>query len=134
MMTVAPDVAIRPHRRDSILAFFLALVAGAATWLFWRLVFGISEPWDGTFAALYPLVLGVCGAGIGYAAPGKPLLVLAGGWIGQLIGLFSTGSIGPLAPLGAAMLFPFTLPLVVGALIGGWLRRRRDSPTGGFVS
>ena len=103
----------------------LAAAAGVVVWVSITLISGRREAWDSALYWRY----------------GMPLLIAASGWLGwrfparawrwplaafaaQAASLFVIRPGGGLLPLGLLAFLILSLPCVLAALLGAWIRRR----------
>jgi hypothetical protein len=112
---------------SSKLLFLISVLAGVAVWAVFA-AFGI-EPWDSLYGWI---AVGGAGLVLGLLGKGNPLLWPLGIFLGQaLFGLggfvqslffYSGGGANLFLPLGLLFLVPFTIPALVGSLVGFGLR------------
>ena len=112
--------------RRAILA--LSFILGLALWLIPAGFLHQPEPWDGNGPA-YPLALFGCGLLLGFLAPSRPGIIVAGVFLGQLAVLLWRVVASPenseLWLVGVVMLGGYTFVATgLGALLGEFLRRR----------
>ena len=114
--------------RQPLASFLAGVATGSAIWLFSPLVTGRREPWDA--GAYYPVAL--LGAGLlgGLLLPGHTRGFVAGIFVGQLLvllaGVMSDPYGGGLWPLGVLFLALYSLLSLLGAILGGGVRRLRS--------
>jgi hypothetical protein len=108
--------------------FLASVVAGAAVWAVFDLF--DTEPWDSVYGWVAVPVLGFA---FGLVGKERPMRWPAGIFLGQV--LFGTASLffrgggaNLFIPLGLLFLVPFTIPAVLGALVGSALSKAFDKP------
>jgi hypothetical protein len=105
-------------------AGLIAVLGGVALWTATALLGGRAEPWDtGLYWTVsYPLAL-VLAAGLGYLFPRRPWLWALLLIYSQLLVMMVSGSGLGLLPLGLVLLFVLSLPALLLAGMGAWIRR-----------
>ncbi|MCX5797479.1 MAG: hypothetical protein NTY77_18460 [Elusimicrobia bacterium] len=106
---------------------------GLAVWLIVCAVSHRREAWDaGLYWTLGMPLMALASAVAGFLAPQRPwrwgLLVMAP----QPLALFIQNPSGSMLPLGLIVFLVLSLPCILAALLGSWLRRlvSRDKSTG----
>ncbi|MGE5148041.1 MAG: hypothetical protein ACM3N5_14905 [Candidatus Eiseniibacteriota bacterium] len=103
----------------------LAALVGAGLWIVLAAVGNYAEAWDSPlyFPVGLPLAV-LIAALLGALAPRRAWRW--GGWLmgGQGAALLVSTGVGSLLPLGAVLLAVLSVPCMLAALAGGWLRRR----------
>jgi hypothetical protein len=109
-------------------SYSIAVAGGAALWLTTMAVSGRNEAWDSPlyWSIAYPACIALAGA-LAYSDPVRPWRWAFAVMLVQpvVMTLTSGGSFG-LLPLGLVMFAFLTLPPLLAAHIGAWLRRRQD--------
>jgi hypothetical protein len=107
-------------------AWLIAAVGGTALWTATALLGGRAEPWDSGlyWTVSYPFAL-ILAAGLGYLFPRRPWLWALLLIYSQLLVMAVSGSGLGLLPLGLMLLFVLSLPALVLAGMGAWIRRAR---------
>ena len=106
--------------------YYIALGGGASLWLGTMAVSGRNEAWDAPFywSLTYPLCI-VLAAVLAYAEPSRPWRwALAVMLVQPVVTTLTSGSSFGLLPLGLILFGILALPVMIGARIGAWLRRR----------
>jgi hypothetical protein len=109
--------------------FGIGLGGGALLWLGTMAISGRSEAWDSPlyWSVAYPLCIALAAA-LGYAEPVRPWRwALAVMLVQPFLLTFTSGGSFGLLPLGLVLFGILAMPVLAGAGIGAWLRRRRDA-------
>lgn len=105
--------------------FFYTLFAALGGFLLWYCspqLFGTREPWDGNVLH-YAAALLTLGFALRILMIALPMNVYYGALAGQFLGmLYPSFKIAPLLPLGAILIFLFTLLAYFGAWLGQHIR------------
>lgn len=105
--------------------FLTTLVAALGGFFLWYAsphLFGTREPWDGNVLH-YGAALFTLGFGLRLLLIALPMNVYYGVLAGQFLGmLYPSFKVAPLLPLGAILLFLFTLLAYFGAWLGQHIR------------
>ncbi len=115
-------------------AYLVACAAGAITWIGTALLGHRTEAWDASlyWVAAYP-VLALVLAWISFEVPSRPWRWVLAAMFSQAAVLFLSNPSGNLLPLGLIMFALLSLPLMIPAVIGARLGRKRI-PSGDLVS
>src|SRR3989338_5727752 len=111
------------------LGIFVAVVCGAAIWIFSPAMTGYTEPWDAKSAYYWASLL-VSGFVVGWIEPQKFLttsLWIVAGQALAILGsvLFDGKDIGLLIPMGLIALLLLSAPCYAGAFLGSQLKKRK---------
>ena len=119
--------ARRPFRRRPLFGRLRKMLVAAATgfllgfilWATARPLTGKEEPWD-TAYPLYSVSMVVGGLVIGYLAPGRFTMAVAGTWLGQItaLGVVPWLAAGGWFPLGAVTTAIGSLLILPGMFVG----------------
>lgn len=125
MSGAAPPTQPPPPRTWPV--WLAALLAGAAGWSLTIVFGGRSEAWDSPlyYRAAYPF-FAVAAAVLGYLRPGRPWRWPLGLALGQAAVAFTRNPTGNLLPAGLVIFVIYSLPLILAAMLGSRLRRRRE--------
>ena len=121
-----------PRMRSTLAALLMGLFIGAAIWWLSPLITGRLEPWDA--GSLY-YEGALLGAGIlgGLLLPKHWRWLVIGVFVGQVLvllgGVLKEPSSGGLWPLGVVFMALYSLLAMVGAIVGGGVRRRLSGRT-----
>lgn len=115
------------EHRHGALGWAIALGTGLILWSAASYVAGGGEPWDsGTYwTGAYPLAV-IMAAALGFAFPERSWRWALGIMLAQLPVMLATGSGFGLLPLGFVLLGVLSLPAILTAKLGAWLRRWMD--------
>ncbi len=126
-------LSLRPRGRHLTVTskhlYYVALGGGASLWLGTMAVSGRNEAWDSPlyWSIAYPLCIALAGA-LAYAEPARPWRwALAVMLVQPVVMTLTSGSSFGLLPLGLILFAILALPVIVGARIGAWLRRRVEA-------
>jgi hypothetical protein len=119
-------ITILEHRHGA-LGWALALGTGLILWSAASYLAGGGEPWDsGTYwTGAYPLAV-IMAAALGFAFPERSWRWALGIMLAQLPVMLATESGFGLLPLGLVLLGVLSLPAILTAKLGAWLRRWMD--------
>lgn len=112
------------ERSKGIIGWPLTLGIGLALWSVTAWLAGGREPWDTSiyWTGAYPLAL-IAAAALGFAFPERSWRWALGLMLAQLPVMLAGGSGFGLLPLGLVLLGVLSLPAVLTAKLGAWLRR-----------
>lgn len=105
--------------------YAIALIGGAVLWLGTAAIGGRNEAWDSPlyWSVTYPLCIALATA-LGYVEPTRPARwALAVMLVQPVVMILTSGSGFGLLPLGLMLFAVLSLPPVLGAYVGAWLRR-----------
>ncbi len=111
-------------RSPAMLAGVVAVVAGAATWLYVAHVSHRVEAWDSEvyFSVALP-VIGVLAAVLAFVVPARPWRWAFLPFAGQAAAAFVQNPTANLLPLGLIAFGFFGAICLVPAFVGAWIRR-----------
>jgi hypothetical protein len=113
---------------SSRLLFFTSVIAGGTVWA----VFAVlkTEPWDSLYGWIAVAGLGLT---FGFLGKGNPMFWPLGIFLGEILfGLgeflksiffYSDGGVNFFFPLGLLFLIPFTVPALIGSVVGFEIRK-----------
>lgn len=113
---------------SSKLLFVISIVTGGAVWV----VFAIfaTEPWNSQYGSIAMAGLGFV---FGFLGKGNPMLWPLGIFLGEFLYgtgsfvkslfFYSGGGVNFFFPLGLMFLVPFTIPALIGSLVGFGLKK-----------
>ena len=111
-----------PLQQKRVFYFCASVVGGFLLWYLSPQLFGKNEPWDGNVLH-YGAALITLGLGLRLLFMALPQSVYYGVLVGQFLGmLYPSFKLAPLLPVGAILIFLFTLLAYFGAWVGQHIR------------
>jgi len=112
--------------QNNFLPYTFAILIGMTLWFAVSLMSGRTEAWDAPqyWTIAFPLLL-ISATALGYAFPEKPWRWALALFLSQLPAMMIySGEVGNLFPLGIIMFGILSLPAIICAKGGRWLRRK----------
>ncbi len=113
------------NQNNAVLAYVAAIAGGVLLWIVVATASGGSEAWDAPiyWTTAYPGTIILAGI-LGYLVPHRAWRWgLTAMWVQGVMAVLGGAGLN-LFPLAMIMLSILSIPPVVAALLGGWLRRR----------